>query len=130
MSNVLITIFLGGGIGSVMRSPFLPVGYARRQRGGKLPHRAVLRPLRPLRLLRRDTAFPHHGALRRVHHLLHLQPREPDPAPPGALRRLRALHPCQRGGRHCRGTCRRVGRESPRIDDLVSTKVIPRDRVI
>ena len=85
MSNALITIFLGGGIGSVMRfgvqavmngrhpSPFLPVGYARRQRGGKLPHRAVLRPLRPLRLLRRDTAFPHHGALRRVHHLLHLQ---------------------------------------------------------
>ena len=124
MSNALITIFLGGGIGSVMRFGVQAV------MNGRIPPLFFPWATLGLRLLRRDTAFPHHGALRRVHHLLHLQPREPDAAPPGALRRLRALHPCQRGGRHCRGTCRRVGRESPRIDDLVSTKVIPRDRVI
>ena len=142
MSNALITIFLGGGIGSVMRFGVQAV------MNGRIPPLFV-----PWATLGVNVAgsfliglfyalsarfgfsdetrpFPHHGALRRVHHLLHLQPRGPDAAPSGALRRLRALHPCQRVGRHRRGTCRRVGRESPRIDNLVSTEVIPRDEVL
>ena len=111
MTKILITVFLGGGLGSLMRYP-LPVGYAQREHPRKFPYRNVLCPLRPIQFVRRDAAFPHHGTLRRIHHLFHLQPRRNDTHPPRQLRNLLALRHSKRGIWRGGGFRRRLDRNN------------------
>ena len=135
MTKILITVFLGGGLGSLMRygvqaamhgriSPFLfPWATLSVNILGSfligMFYVNVLCPLRPIQFVRRDAAFPHHGALRRIHHLFHVQPRGNDAHPPRQLRNLLALcHPkcgIGRGG----GFRRRLGRNNASRERMI-----------